>query len=307
MSFNEELMATVQGIRNMLLASQVKHTTHSFRMESSPKGSFGSATSVPHARPLSLTAHGCSMLSAAERRDVTQASFVARMAVEEGEPLLEDVPRDIDELYPPYPSARPTDIHSPNDSPQLPQDVRAINEQRQLVGSREFQKFQAKYQLRVQPSKPSFLKRTAHSIPDLREGIDFVFRPVYSSTNGMKLSSAEERKREVIKWIEALDSIVETAFPASETASSPSSGPHLSKPLDGQLHSSTANELVDLLATLNRALEQSEPVVRRNFYHASQLAHLDQVFDRLQRVSKSVRCRKEIEEFEDMREEWKAI
>ena len=45
--------------------------------------------------------------------------------------------------------------------------------------------------------------------------------------------------------------------------------------------------------------------MKRLFYQSAEYAGIHGVLDKLQTVSKSVRVMKEIEEFEDVKEEWK--
>ena len=63
--------------------------------------------------------------------------------------------------------------------------------------------------------------------------------------------------------------------------------------------------MVDFLICLNRSVEKSDDRMKRLFYQSVEYAGIHGVLDKLQTVSKSVRVMKEIEEFEDVKEEWK--
>lgn len=99
----------------------------------------------------------------------------------------------------------------------------------------------------------------------------------------------DEKKRDVITWVHELDHFLD-ACGFSSDGQNPS---HMS-----------SSDLVDLLICLNEWIESSSGALRSIFYQAAEQAGLDRVFEKLQRISKSVRCAKEIEEYEDVREEW---
>lgn len=65
------------------------------------------------------------------------------------------------------------------------------------------------------------------------------------------------------------------------------------------------NEMIDLIVALNDSIEKSNDVMKRHFYQATERAGFDGVLGKLQTVSRSVRAMKEIEEFQDARDEWK--
>ncbi len=65
------------------------------------------------------------------------------------------------------------------------------------------------------------------------------------------------------------------------------------------------NEIIDLSVDLNDLIEKSNDVMKRLFYQATDRTGFDAVLEKLQMVSRSVRAMKEIEEFQDARDEWK--
>ena len=66
----------------------------------------------------------------------------------------------------------------------------------------------------------------------------------------------------------------------------------------------SSEELVELLTALNDAAEKSSRKVQWLFYRVSDEAGLEHVLEVILRVSKSVRVRKEVEEFQDIRQDW---
>jgi hypothetical protein len=78
---------------------------------------------------------------------------------------------------------------------------------------------------------------------------------------------------------------------------------HVSPPVFGkQERSILIGELSKLLVSLNRLIENSEGGIRGVFYNASG-SQIDRVFAQLR--SLSTFCEKEIEEFEDERDDWR--
>jgi hypothetical protein len=59
-----------------------------------------------------------------------------------------------------------------------------------------------------------------------------------------------------------------------------------------------------LLGALNEAVENSSRGMRQLFYETSDSSGFATALDQVQTISKSVRVMKEIEEFEDAKEEW---
>lgn len=59
-----------------------------------------------------------------------------------------------------------------------------------------------------------------------------------------------------------------------------------------------------LLGALNEAVEDSSRGTRQLFYETSDSSGFATALDQVQTISKSVRVMKEIEEFEDAKEEW---
>jgi hypothetical protein len=202
--------------------------------------------------------------------------------------------------------ADPEDIHFKPPTPasaqfQLPLRLQAINKARQITGSNEFQKFRAKYKAAEPPPRPSFLNHKVPSLQELRQGIDYVFRPDHTSpTAGLKCTDAEEeRKKEIIIWKNGLSHFLGYWI-------SPLTEPLGNRQELNTNQESTPNNLVELLVHLNHSIESSDNKTKRVFYEAIAHSRFDQTLEKLCTVTKSVRCMKEIEEFEDVRDEWGA-
>ena len=90
----------------------------------------------------------------------------------------------------------------------------------------------------------------------------------------------DEKKRDVFSWVHELDHFRDSCASIS----------------DGQASSnSLPSGLVELLIFLNKWIESSGAALGTTFYRGTKHARLDRVFEKLQRVSRSVRCMKEIE------------
>ncbi len=65
------------------------------------------------------------------------------------------------------------------------------------------------------------------------------------------------------------------------------------------------DDTVELLVGVNGSIEKCDDKMKRLFYQGTEQAGIDGVLQKLQTVSKSVRAMKEVEEFEDARDDWK--
>jgi len=204
------------------------------------------------------------------------------------EPPLDDLAA----AHHPAPAPKP---ESGKQARQLPAAIVLLNKRRQSTGAKGFKDFQEKYHPPKPPSKPSFLTLEVPSVPQLRDGLDYIFRPFPPATTRQTIANRDERKREIFRWTEGLDHLLNSW--ASEPISS--------LPASKEARQAKGNEMVDLLVRLNGLIDGSDDRMKRVFYQGAEQGEIDGVLDKLQRVSKSVRGMKEVEEFEDVREEWK--
>ena len=180
---------------------------------------------------------------------------------------------------------------------KLPPALVLLNEERQSTGSKEFKEYQQKQKHHPPkpPCKPSFLTLEISSVPQLQRCLAFIFRPFPPAAPRQATVNREERKKEIVRWTQGLDHLL--GFWIAESLLSP--------PNSKEAKQAKWNEVVDLLIGLNAVIEESDDKMKRVFYKGAEQAGFGEVLNKLQTVSKSVRGMKEIEEFEDVREEWK--
>jgi hypothetical protein len=177
----------------------------------------------------------------------------------------------------------------------LPATVVLLNEKRQSIGSKGFKEYQQKYHPPKAPSKPSFLTFEIPTVPQLHDGLTYIFRPFLPTATRQVTFNRDERKKEIVRWTQGLDHLLNSWI--SERAVSPSDSKETKQ--------AKWNEMVELLVGLNGSIEESDDKMKRVFYQGTEQGGIDGVLDKLQTASKSVRGRKEAEEFEDVRMEWK--
>jgi len=184
----------------------------------------------------------------------------------------------------------------PHPTPKLPKNLPGpiieLNNRRQSTGLKEFEEYKAKNALPKQLPRPSFLTLEVPALPQLHDGLTYIFRSFISRTGSQARLALDERKSEIVRWTHGLDHSLNswTSLPSSSD-SKEGFQPKL-------------NDAVELLVHLNGLIGKSDVKMKKLFYEASTLGQIDNVLDKLQTVSKSVRVQKEVEEFEDERKEW---
>ncbi|KAI7971110.1 hypothetical protein EIK77_007226 [Talaromyces pinophilus] len=174
----------------------------------------------------------------------------------------------------------------PVNNTQFPNAIQSIDAYQITTGAMQPRIFHRKYTTSERNAQSSFLKEgEIPSIQQLREEINFLFRPLLTIRTGNTCLDIQGRQREVVIWVNSLDG-------------------HLDLRISLPGMAEGTRELVELLIDLNRAIERSDDHIIQAFFEGGKRARLDLVFEKLQRVSRSVRCAKEIEDFEDMRMEW---
>jgi hypothetical protein len=104
-----------------------------------------------------------------------------------------------------------------------------------------------------------------------------------------RITTNHDLQTDIVAWVSRLGDMSEQL--------------HVSPPVFGKQERSTRiGELSKLLVTLNRLIEDSKGGIQGVFYDASG-SRINQVFAKLR--SLSTFCEKEIEEFEDERDDWK--
>ncbi|KAF7511671.1 hypothetical protein GJ744_003834 [Endocarpon pusillum] len=178
---------------------------------------------------------------------------------------------------------------------ELPAAIAERNIKRQSSGSLEFNEYRKKHLLPSSPSKPPFLTLEVPTLFQLRDGLNYIFRPFPQTTTRQATLDRNERKKEVLRWTHRLEHLLDRWI------AEPISAPLAS---NGGKHAKV-DELVELLVGMNGWIDKCDYKVRRLFYQVTEPAEIDRVLRELQTVAKSVRVMKEVEEFEDARDEWK--
>ena len=163
---------------------------------------------------------------------------------------------------------------------------------RREIGAQEFYEFTEK---RPDLLRPLFLATTVPSTREIREGIVFILQPLPVSDPAEAGHVATARARDISLWVHGLNHLLDLLVSNMHRADDPAAVGVLGLP---------HNEAVDLIIHVNEAIQTSNPTARTVFYKASSAANIDQAWQKLERLSKSVRVTKEIEEFEDERDEW---
>jgi hypothetical protein len=190
-------------------------------------------------------------------------------------------------------------LQEENSAIESPAAIAELNEWRQLTGSMEFKQYREKHHSRKPPPKPPFLILEIPTLAQLRDGLTYIFRPFSShiAASHHAAVTRDDRKREISRWTQGLDHLLDS-WMSSEPMASDLKEP--ARPTADQ------NEMmVEFLIHLNGLIEKSDDRMKILFYQSAEYAGIHGVLDKLQTVSKSVRVMKEIEEFEDVKEEWK--
>jgi hypothetical protein len=190
-------------------------------------------------------------------------------------------------------------LQEENPAIEPPAAIAQLNERRQSTGSMEFKQYQEKHHPPKPPPKPSFLTLEIPTLAQLHDGLTYVFRPFSSRTAASRHAAVnrDDRKREISRWTQGLDHFLDSWMSSQLMVS------NLEEPARP---TADQNEMmVGILIRLNGLVEGSDDKIKRLFYQSAEHAGIHGVLDKLQTVSKSVRVMKEIEEFEDAKEEWK--
>lgn len=178
---------------------------------------------------------------------------------------------------------------------ELPAEIAELNIKRQASGSLAFNEYRKKHLLPSPPSKPPFLTLEVPTLFQLRDGLNYIFRPFPHTTARQATLGRDERQKEVLRWTNGLEHLLDWWI------AEPISGP-----LDAKgSKQAKVDEMVELLVGMNASIEKCDYKIRRLFYRGTEQAEIDRVLQKLQTVTQSVRVMKEVEEFEDARDEWK--
>lgn len=183
------------------------------------------------------------------------------------------------------PSQWPPGLHI-----RLPQNIEVLNQSRQVTGEKEFKARQKA--LGADPEIPPRTKSTQYGSVKTVQNLSRVLAGIFSTlstSQTARLTTNEELWHDIVDWVDRLDTLSNKLSSRSELAKDE--------------RNQTISETVKLLVTLNQLNERARLENRGIFYEASSMK-IDCVFIKLKRLS--THCAKEIEEFEDEREDWKA-
>ena len=178
---------------------------------------------------------------------------------------------------------------------RLPNAIVELNRQRQFTGAKEFELRKSQLSTQIPVVKPPFLIPELPTVGQLHDGLTYIFRPSVQIPARQPLPDLAKREYEIVLWIQGLHHFVNSSVSTS-----------ISSTLQrNSENSDQGNSVVDLLVHLNESIEKSDEAIKMIFYRALRHTQMDDALDKLQKISKSVRAMKEIEEFRDVKEEWR--
>lgn len=152
-----------------------------------------------------------------------------------------------------------------------------LNNERRAFGAKEYQAFLRQHAQPKRVPKPSFLTSIMPTSQELQACIPYIFQ---STAEGKQ--QTQQLKNEINRWTEGFSHFINHKAPPREKDEC----------------------FLMLLGALNEAVEDSSRGTRQLFYETSDSSGFATALDQVQTISKSVRVMKEIEEFEDAKEEW---
>ncbi|CAN9316016.1 unnamed protein product [Alternaria alternata] len=160
---------------------------------------------------------------------------------------------------------------------ELPVATVKLNNERRAFGAKEYEAFIRRYAQPKRVPKPSFLTSIMPTSQELQACIPYIFQ---STAEGKQ--QTQELRDEINRWTEGFSRFINHKAPPREKDEC----------------------FLMLLGALNEAVENSSRGMRQLFYETSDSSGFATALDQVQTISKSVRVMKEIEEFEDAKEEW---
>jgi len=153
----------------------------------------------------------------------------------------------------------------------LSRELTDLNNKRRAFGAKEYEEFAKRHSQPKRKPKPSFLTAATQ---------DCVPYILQATPDGKQ--QIQELKSEIEPWTQGFFLLINSMVPSVESD----------------------EKLLALLTPLNEAVEKSTGKVQQLFYEASSSAGFEKAVDQVLAMSKSVRVTKEIEEFQDVKEEW---
>lgn len=162
--------------------------------------------------------------------------------------------------------------------PDLPPSIMSLNIQRQQVVSVSKPRPPPAIIEEAVPARPTSFPVANANVEELIQGLNFILSP--SASGNPNLAA------DILTWVCLFDNLIRSSS--------------LVAPLDGAT-------FLDLIILMNEQLETAADDRRRIFYDTTSKAGIDGTLQRLFKASRSVRLEKEVEDFEDAREEWLAV
>jgi hypothetical protein len=185
---------------------------------------------------------------------------------------------------------------NPKSKRRLPAAIVNLNIRRQSASLKAFEESKTDYSEPKRQRKPSFLTLETPTVPQLRQGLSYIFHPIPQSTSaGQGRLKSDEKRMEIVRWVQGLDHLLDAW----------TSGTILSPSASKEAVQDEESMMVDLMIGLNSSIETSDDDKKRLIYQGTEQAGIDRVLNRFCTVSGLVRVMKEVEEFEDVRDEWK--
>lgn len=165
----------------------------------------------------------------------------------------------------------------------LTPSINKLNIKRRAVAVKEFMAYKEmhgrlldsrKQQTRVPP------RQNTAEIVRIKHHLAEIFRPIENSGTNHARMASKARVEEIVRWIDEFTEFVK--------------------------NSGKDDVLIDTLVTLNEAIENSNSKAKIAFYAAADQAGFLEALAGLQKMSKLNRVMKEIEEYEDARDDWEA-
>jgi hypothetical protein len=174
-----------------------------------------------------------------------------------------------------------------------PEELIQLNLKRQATGSAEFQRYKRTHMPPAPRIKDVNLARDPKTLKQLVELLGYI---IQATPFEITQSNRVKRKSNIIRWVQQFDQLLDSQV----------SKPSLSGPALGNDQVTRPEDIAEFMVRFNSSIDKSDAKIRSILYEAFDLAGMDDVLDKLQALTRSVRVQKEVEEFEDERLAWRS-
>lgn len=130
------------------------------------------------------------------------------------------------------------------------------------------------------------------TVHELEQGLRHIFCSTSRNSSCQDGSTRQHLATTITRWTKGLSGLLQTHYQAISTVNT----------IAQSVSATHQTSYVGLLSSLNQMLEDTNNDVRRLFYESSYEAGIDSTFNKLLKISKSVRIEKEVTEFQDERQ-----